>query len=182
MGSRLRARGSGAIIVALLLLAAPASAEIIDRILAVVGGQIITKSDLDVASAFGLAPDLQGLIDRVLMLNEVRRVAPPDPPAAAVDARVAVMRAKFPTPESFARALEVGGLDEAAVRTYAADDLRLAAYLDERFSSVSTPTEEEVRQAGESARARLAAEHRQAYIGAWVAEVRRRTEITVLLR
>ena len=66
------------------------------------------------------------------------------------------------------------------MRSYAADDLRLSAYLDERFSSASQPTEEEVRQAGEAARARLTAERRQTLVNAWIAELRRRTEITVL--
>ena len=148
--------------------------------MAVVSGQIITKSDVDAAAAFGLASSLQELIDRTLMLNEVRRVAPPDPPATALDARVARIRANFATEDAFARALELGGLDEPAVRAYAADDLRLAAYLDERFSSASLPTEEEVRQAGESARARLAAEHRQGLINDWIAELRRRADIAVL--
>jgi hypothetical protein len=183
-GSRLRAQGSrrsrAFTILALLLLATSASAEIIDRIMAVVAGQIITTSDVDAAAAFGLAPDLPGLIDRTLMLNEVRRVAPPEPASAALDARVARIRAGFATPEAFVHALEIGGLDEAAVRSYAADDLRLSAYLDERFSAASLPTEEEVRQAGEASRARLTAERRQTLVTAWIAELRRRTEITVL--
>src|SRR3954468_12586347 len=145
MGFGLRAPDSRAVfltraicwMIAFALLSAThsASAEIIDRILAVVGGQIISKSDVDVAAAFGLASDLQELIDRALMLKEVRRVAPPDPSAAAVDARVQVIRGRFPTQQAFARELEIGGLDEAAVRFYAADDLRLSAYLDERFLS-----------------------------------------------
>ena len=64
-------------ITVLLLIATSASAEIIDRIVAVVGGQIVTQSDVDTAVAFGLASNLQELIDRTLMLNEVRRVSPP---------------------------------------------------------------------------------------------------------
>jgi hypothetical protein len=164
----------------LLLSGGAASAEVIDRVVAVVGGQIITKSDVDAAAALGLASSLLELIDRALMLSEVRRVAPPDPPEAALEARVARIRANFATPAAFARVLEVSGLDEAAVRAYAADDLRLSVYLDERFSSASQPTEEEVRQVGESARARLAAERRQALVDAWTAELRRRTDITVL--
>jgi hypothetical protein len=163
-----------------LLAGAAASAEVIDRIVAVVGGQIITKSDLDAAAALGLASNLLDLIDRTLMLSEVRRVAPPDPAAPALDARVARIRGNFATPDAFARALQISGLDESAVRAYAADDLRLSVYLDERFSSASQPTEEEVRQVGEAARARLAAERRQALVDAWIAELRRRTDITVL--
>ena len=185
-GSWLRAEARRIIAIAALLLivfifvATSASAEIIDRIVAVVAGQIITKSDVDAAAAFGLASDLQEVIDRTLMLSEVRRVAPPEPAAAALDARVAQIRAGFATPEAFMRALESGGLDEAAVRSYAADDLRLSAYLNERFSSASLPTDEEVRQAGESARARLTAERRQVLVNAWTAELRRRTDITLL--
>src|SRR5947207_6944441 len=135
MGSRLKTQGSragrdfrraiGIAVFASLLSATSAAAEIIDRIVAVVGGQIITKSDVDAAVAFGLVPDLHALIDRMLMLNEVRRVAPPDPAAAALAARVARIHANFATPEAFARALELGGLNEEAVRFYAADDLRL---------------------------------------------------------
>jgi hypothetical protein len=165
---------------AVLLSAVVVSAEVIDRIAAVVGGQIITKSDVDAAAAFGLASNLQELIDRTLMLNEVRRVAPPDPPAPALEARMARIRANFATPEAFAHALELSGLDEAAVRFYAADDLRLSAYLDERFLSASQPSDGEVRQAGESARPRLIAEHRQTLVNAWIAELRRRADITVL--
>jgi hypothetical protein len=180
-GFRHRASGFG-IALTVLVMTTAASAEIIDRIVAVVGGQIISKSDVDAAVAFGLASNLQELIDRTLMLKEVRRVAPPDPAAAALEARVALIRARFSTAEAFAHALEAGGLNDEAVRAYAADDLRLTAYLDERFTSASLLTDEEVRQAGESARARLTAERRQTLVNAWIAELRRRTEITVLLQ
>ena len=163
-----------------VLSAAAASAEVIDRVVAVVGGQIITQSDVDAAAAFGLGSNLQALIDRTLMLSDVRRVAPPDPAPTAVEARLARIRAIFAAPDGFARALEVSGLNEAAVRFYAAEDLRLSAFLDERFSSASQPTEEEVRQAGEAARARLIAERRQTLVDAWIAELRRHADITVI--
>ena len=39
----------------LVACARPVSAEIIDRILAVIAGQVITKSDVDAAVALGLA-------------------------------------------------------------------------------------------------------------------------------
>jgi parvulin-like peptidyl-prolyl isomerase len=168
------------VVAALACVAAPVSAEVIDRIVAVVGGQIITKSDVDSAAVFGLAPNLQALIDRTLMLSELRRVSPPDPAPAAVDGQVAQIRAKFPAAADFARALESGGLDEAAVRSFAADEVRLSAYLNERFSAAAQPSEDEVRQAGESSREKLFAERRQTLVNAWIAELRRRTEISVL--
>ena len=61
-------------------------AEIIDRVLAILPGQIVTLSDVEAAIDLGLvevpagtdriAGGLSALIDRMLMLNEVRRVAP----------------------------------------------------------------------------------------------------------
>jgi hypothetical protein len=173
------------VVAALLLvgsLASPRSsfAEIIDRVVAVVSTQAITKSDVDAAVAFGMAGNLDALIDRTLMLNEVRRVAPPDPPAADVQARLARMRSRFATPAAFTRALAASGLEESTLAIFAADDVRLAAYLDERFSAASQPTDAEIRQAGEAERDRLTNERRQALVAAWVSELRRRADITVL--
>jgi hypothetical protein len=171
--------------------AQPASAEIIDRILAVVAGQIITKSDLDAARALGLlemrpgesldenAP-LEALIDRVLMLNEVRRVVPREPTEAAIDARVAAVRSRFSSPTAFQQALAASGINESVVRIYAEDDLSLAAYLDERFSAAAQPTDQEVLQAGEANRQKLAEERRRTLVNAWVAELRRRADISLL--
>jgi parvulin-like peptidyl-prolyl isomerase len=159
---------------------ASARAEVIDRVLAIVAGQVITKSDVDTAAALGIAENVQQLIDRTLMLTEVRRVAPPDPTDSNIAARVAKMRGRFSSGADLVRALAMGGIDEAMLRIFAADDLRLATYLDERFAAASQPTDEELRQAGESARQRLAEEHRQALVTAWVSELRRRTEITLI--
>ncbi len=167
-----------------------ARAEIIDRVLAVLPGQIITLSDLEAALDLGLveppaagdriAGGLVALVDRLLMLNEIRRVVPPEPTAAAIDARVARMRERFSSPDELKFMLAARGVDETILRIYAADDLRLAAYLDERFSSASQPTDEEIRQAGEAARAKLTADRRQTLVSAWIADLRRRADVTVL--
>lgn len=163
-------------------------AEIIDRILAVVSGQIITKSDVDAAQAFGIAGSLDELIDRTLMLGEVRRVAPPEPAPAAVTSSLAKIRSRFASPVAYTRALSSSGLDEAALTIYAADSLRLSTYLDERFSSASQPADDEIRQyalehAGttlDQARDEIAADRRHTLTAAWVSELRRRADITVL--
>ena len=182
------------VLVAALLIfgAQTASAEIIDRILAVVSGQIITKSDVEAARALGLieasatdgqSPDeaaLQALIDRVLMLSEVRRVVPREPTEAAITERVAAIRGRFPSPAVLQQALAASGISEPVIRIYAEDDLSLAAYLDERFSAAAEPTDQEVLQAGEANRRKLADERRRTLIGAWVAELRRRADISLL--
>ena len=171
-------------------LGAVAHAEILDRVLAVLPGQIITLSDVEAALDLGLveAPagearisaGLSAVIDRVLMLNEVRRVAPPEPSPAAIDARLARIRQRIGGPADMSRVLAARGLDETVLRLFAADDLRLSSYLEERFSAAAQPTDEEIRQAGESARARLTEERRRTLIGAWTAELRRRADVTVL--
>ena len=174
----------------LFALCSLAHAEVIDRVLAILPGQIITLSDVEAAMDFGLvepppgddriAAGLSALVDRMLMLNEVRRVVPREPPAAAIDARVARMKQRFASPQEFSRALSSRGVGDSVLRLYAADDLRLASYLDERFSSAAQPTDEEIRQQGEAARAKLTSERRRALVEAWTAELRRRAEVTVL--
>lgn len=187
MTSRLRVWTLG---FGLLALGSVVHAEIVDRVLAILPGQIITLSDVEAALDLGLveAPagsdrittGLSAVIDRVLMLNEVRRVAPPDPSPAAIDARLARIRQRIGSAADLSRLLAARGLDETVLRLYAADDLRLASYLEERFSAAAQPTDEEVRQAGESARHRLIDERRRTLIGAWTAELRRRADVTVL--
>lgn len=167
-----------------------ARAEIIDRVMAIIPGQIITLSDVHAALDLGLveapmegdrlAAGLSAVIDRVLMLNEVRRVIPPEPSPEAVGARIAIIRQRFSSESELSRTLAARGIDETVLAVHAADDLRLGAYLDERFSAASQPTDEEVRQAGEAGRARLVADRRQNLIAAWVAELRRRADVTVL--
>jgi hypothetical protein len=164
--------------------------EVIDRVLAILPGQIITLSDVEAALDLGLveAPaddkripaGLSAVIDRVLMLNEVRRVAPPEPSPATIDARVARIHQRIGGPSEMSRVLASRGLDETVLRLFAADDLRLASYLEERFSAAAQPTDDEIRQAGESARQRLTDDRRRALIGAWTAELRRRADVTLL--
>src|SRR3982750_1414944 len=88
-----------------------ARAEVIDRALAVVGGQLITLTDVIAARDLRLvpaqaAPDpiravLSKLIDRELVLAEVERYAPPEPTGEAVDAEVGRGRAPFASSEVF---------------------------------------------------------------------------------
>ena len=178
------------LLLALCSISVSVSGEVIDRVLAILPGQIITLSDVEAALDLGLveapadgdriAGGLSAIIDRVLMLNEVRRVAPPEPSPAAIDARVARIRQRLGAPAEVSRVLAARGLDETVLRLFAADDLRLASYLDERFSAAAQPTDEEIRQAGEAARQRLTDDRRRTLIGAWTAELRRRADVTVL--
>ena len=136
----------------LLLAAAGPGAEVLDRVLAVVSGDLILMSDVRAVRMFGFVtvegddPDgqvLTRLIDRALILAEVERFAPPEPEAAAVDSGVASLRQRFPSQEAFAAALALTGIEERHLREYVRQDLRMNAYLDQRFTSVP-PGEEEI--------------------------------------
>jgi len=143
------------------------SAETIDRVLAVVAGQMILLSDVTAARDLGLqtadsAADpvravLERLIDRELVLAEVDRYAPPEPDAAAVEREVARVRARFAASADFDGALARSGIDEKHLRETLRQDLRAAAYLDQRFAS--------------------AGDRRPQLVAEWLAGLRRRADV-----
>jgi hypothetical protein len=155
---------------AALLVVCAVSAETIDRVLALVAGQVITLSDVTAARDLGLqsadgAPDpiravLTKLIDRELMLAEVDRYAPPEPSADAVDRELQRVRERFPSPAALDAALARSGIDEKNLRETLREDLRMRAYLDQRFAT--------------------AADRRQALVEEWIAGLRRRGNVSDL--
>ena len=165
-------RGSAWAITALLLTAASERAmradEVIDRVLAVVAGDLIMQSDVRAARQLGLvsagtAADvdravLSQLIDRALILDEVERYAPPEPSAEAIDQALNTIRGRFASTENFAAALARVGFDEKQVRTLLRQNLRIRAYLDARFAG-ETP------------------EHAETIVAGWVAGLRSRAAI-----
>lgn len=182
--------------------------ELIERTLALVGGQPITLGDARAATAFGLIAAerpseqisvLTGLlVDRELILREVQRYAPPAPSQSAIDARVDEIRKRFPDAAAFARALDLHGFTEVRLRAWVRDDLRTEAYLAQRFASASLPTDAEISAAFARARAefdqsgttfeqatpilreRLIAARRSELISDWLSDLRRRTDVVIL--
>jgi hypothetical protein len=158
------------LIVALVTVASglgPADAqEILDRVLAIVGGRMITLADVTAARDFGLVDAPAGadpvrdilprLIDRELILAEVDRYAPPEPAAEALDAELRARRERFPSESAFQAALARSGINEGRLRETLRQDLRIRAYLDQRFAG---------------------ADRRDEVVREWVAGLRRRTDI-----
>jgi hypothetical protein len=173
----------------------------LDRLLATVAGQPITLSDARAArllrdTAAGLDDErlVSSLVDRELMRTEVERYAVANPPDAAIGERLhaAAVRAGGDAP--FSAALARAGLSSAQARAIVRDDLRIEAYLDQRFASTSQPTEDEVvsyyrirhpeatveapsAEALAGARRDLARERRQKIVEEWLSGLRRRAEI-----
>ena len=132
--------------------AARSQTEILDRILAIVGGQVIMRSDVRAFMALQLVeippgPDQESqvltyLIERRLVLDQIDRVvAEPEP--ALVDRRFGLVRDRFASAEDFAVVLELVGLTSDDLRQVLADDIRRDAYLADRFASVGGEAREQ---------------------------------------
>src|SRR5207237_407676 len=103
---------------------------------------------------------LAKLIDRELMLVEVDRYAPPEPEVVEIDRALALVVARFPSQKAFDEVLTRSGFDVTHVREIVRQNLRLRAYLDQRFTAPD----------GNQQR-------RQMLIDDWVASLRRRTPV-----
>ena len=163
------------VLLLILGVASTPRAEIIDRIMAVVGGQPITLSDVNAALMFNLAQPPAGtgdpllyvldrLIDRTLMLAEVDRFQPPEPAPVEIALRIEELEQRAGSPAAFAKALAVTGATREQLRRHIRDDLRMATYLNQRFGTNPDLAE------------------RVSAISAWTAELRRRAEVTVQYR
>lgn len=184
---------------------APAAAEaLIERTLAIVGSAVVTQSDVTLARTLGLVDDtaaaspemaLSALVDRWLMLLEVARFAPAEPASAAVEAQLAVIRGRVADEAALTRALAASGRAASYLTAWVRDDLRIAAYLQQRFASTGAPGEADIAAylrshaselaaagldgdaATATARTRLADERRRELVDDWLADLRRRTPV-----
>lgn len=162
------------IAMALVLLFGPgASAEVIDRIVAVVGGQPVTLSDVNAALQFRLVEPPPGtrdplafaldrLVERNLMLAEVDRFQPPEPAPVEITLRLQELQQRAGSAAAFEKALTVTGMTREQLRRHIRDDLRTTTYLNQRFGPNPDLAD------------------RAAAIAVWIAELRRRAEITIL--
>ena len=126
------------------------SAQVLDRVLAVVSGHVILASDVRAFLDLGLhgqglwdvrdrepadreAAALSRLIERRAALDEVNRYRQAAPPAARVERGVAAVRARFADEDAFAAVLSAVGLDLEDLRQILRDDIRIEAYVTERL-------------------------------------------------
>jgi hypothetical protein len=190
--------------------AATRAAEVIDRVLAVVGNQVVTLSDARAVLEFGLVEPrrgvdptsdaLQYLVNRQLMLSEVDRYSAPSPDAAVLAKRMTAIRSRFPSDAAYQQALARTAFTEGRLRDLAGDNLRIEAYLDQRFSAPAQPTPEEVERyyldhpaeftregrllpladVRAQAQAKVTTERRNSLIAEWLDRVRRRFAVSTL--
>jgi hypothetical protein len=206
--SRLRLITPGLALAFAMTLLPPAGAhgraQVIDRVLASVDGRLITLSDVRVTQALGLLPDAQTVdqqleqwIDRLLVLQEVDRFAPAEPPADEIASATASTLASLGAPEAASARLAALGVNQEWVRQWVRDDLRILAYRAERFAAAAQPTGEELEnylrqnpsefvrdgrpmpadEAQALARERVVAARRQVLMAEWLEGLRRRAAI-----
>ena len=180
-----------------------AAQQLLDRILARVSGNEITLTDLQAARGFGIVPGptddaaLQQLIERQLLLIEVARFPPPDPSEAAIAAGIA--RQRTAAGPRLQQLMESTGTDEARLRDFARDTLRIDAYIDQRFGTSMQVTDDEAaayygahpeefrrngvvipfEEALPVARERASVERRTEQVQRWMYDLRARADIAI---
>ena len=152
-------------------------------------------SGADVAALNGMTDDalVAQLIQRRLVLAEIARYSPPDPTAAQVAARRASWEATLPAGANVSAAITAVGLREPALAAWLRDDLRIAAYLDQRFTAAAQPTRAQAQayfrehptefastdfaKVETDVRKKLAADRRATRIREWIDALVQRAEI-----
>ena len=183
----------------------PAHAQLLDRVVARVGGVAITLSDVDAAVGLGViepgadaSSSAQQMIDRRLVLAEVQRFPPDTPADDAIGDLVA--RMKMRAGGGYEALLKRFGLDEQRVRELARDTLRIQAYIDQRFGTSAQVSQQDARDyydrhPGEftrngvvapfetvepAARQQAAAERRRADVARWLQDLRARGDVVLV--
>jgi len=212
MNGNCRARVFAVVLVLAAGVAGIRASELLDRVIAVVSGTVITLSDARTAIMFGLvetrdasdpiAVAMQWLVDRQLVLDEVNRYDTPDSDLTTVDPVFSEIRKKLEGGKGTAAVLASLGLDEAGARRFVRDTVRVQQYLRKRFESILPGTDEELRQHYSANRSQFVRAGRQLTleeardlvqeslqesrriqaIDAWLARLRRRADVNELYR
>jgi hypothetical protein len=98
------------------------------------------------------------------MLAEVNRYAPPEPGADAVSDALRIVRARFADEGTYQAALARSGIDESRLRDTLRQNLRISAYLNQRFVAPPQADAPPI-------------DRQRAIIDEWVAGLRRRAAI-----
>ncbi|NOT26909.1 MAG: hypothetical protein HOP16_12490 [Acidobacteria bacterium] len=191
-----------------LLWCIPAGAQVLlDRVAARVNGAAITLTDVRTALALGIVevpagPDRDAvatdqLINRQLVLAEVARFAPPEPAADVIARESDALAARAGA--GLTALMASTGIDQAGIRDIARDNLRIRAYLDQRFGATVQVTEDEVTQyyrihpdeftrngtlapfteVQSLVRDRAGAERRATIVAQWMRDLRARADVSV---
>lgn len=175
----------------------------LDRLVATVEQRALMQSDVDLALRLGsiepASPEGPSLVDqlvsRELVRLEAERFAVAEPPATVVQDRLEALADGQPV-DAWLAGLTAFGVPADSIRRRVVDDLRIAAYLDQRFAAAAQPTEVEVVERARAdgagvpvpepalaaARATLVHERRTRLVADWLDGLRRRAAVRVVTR
>jgi hypothetical protein len=177
---------------------------LVDRVLARIGTDAITQTDVEALVEFGLiearsaTEAAQQAIDRQLILREVARFPPAEPPTEDIDKQLAAMKARVG--DRLDRVMKTTGIDEDRLRGLARETLRIREYLQQRFGVSAQASEEEARkyfeahrdeftrdgkaltfdEAAPEARQRASASRVQGAVVQWLQDLRVRSDVVVV--
>jgi len=181
--------------------------QLLDRVLARVDGYPITLTDVQTVIGLGVIQVPQGsdpipagtqqMIDRQLELTEVQRFPPPEPDRASIDRDAA--RLKMNAGARLPALMQSTGLTEQRIADIARDNLRIAAYLDQRFGTIVQVSDDDVanyyrtheaeftrggdtisfEEAEPIARQRVSNERRRVTVEQWIRDLRSRADVAV---
>jgi len=126
----------------MLAVAAPLAAQaVLDRVLFKFGTEIVTQLDVRQARMLKLVDAssdtddayVEAIVNRRLMLAEMRRLAVPEPSDQVLDARYSEWQRRVGG-GSTSELLERAGMTDAGLRAWLRDDVKLRTYVDERFN------------------------------------------------
>jgi hypothetical protein len=129
------------------LIASPAAAGVVERVLASVNGQLVTLSDVVAYQTLSGSPEVsdavvvRALVDRHLLLEEADRFAIPVPDASEVAAGVSAVALRLGGPDGLTLALDRLGWGHDDLKAWIIDELRVTEFLNQRiyFFVIITP-------------------------------------------
>jgi hypothetical protein len=144
------------LLVILTLLALPASAVTVDRIAAIVDGQVLTVSEIAQMVEIRFYPRaaqseddhrrnvLDGLIAQSLRYRDVERFGAQDISPDVIEARLLEIQRRFPTEAEFLAAAARAELTVDEIRALVKRQLQVEAYIQERFAPLVFISNEDI--------------------------------------
>lgn len=190
--------------------AAAQAPQLLDRVLAVVSGSVVTLSDARLVVDLGLvdvprgrdpvAVALTWLIERRLVLDEATRYEAGVEDEIGVEAMLTLVRRRFPTEASWESAKRRLGQTDETIRAFVAETFSAQEFVERRFGTQPPPSDADLlayfeqhrkefaqatappafEDARERVEARVRAERKARAITEWLTRLRRRADVSEL--
>jgi len=117
--------------------------QLLDEVVVRFGAEIVTRLDVRQARMLKLLPSagdseqaiVDALVNRRLILAELRRTPAPEPSAERIEAAYRAWQARLPAGSNIPELLAQAGMSETGLRGWLRDDQRIESYLADRFNA-----------------------------------------------